>query len=93
MVAGRRVDVEVEGSGKAVGGEQIHTTVADERRSGRDGVEHPLQRRSARAVGGQPAGAAVETTGTALGFGQIGEMGTFGVVKQQRPGDRLEHLL
>ncbi len=33
--------VDVQGAGEAVGGEQVHATVADERRRGGDGIEHP----------------------------------------------------
>lgn len=88
---GRGVDVVVEGEGELVGGEEVHAAVADEGRSGGEGVQHPLQ---APVSGPAPGGAAArpgEGVGALGCMRQVDEVGAFGVVELEGAGDGFEN--
>jgi MoxR-like ATPase len=85
------VEVAVKRAAEEVGGEQVGPVVSDDRRSGGNGVEGPLQ---AGPHGPVTAAAAVGPHGGAgaVGcLGQVEQVGSFGLVQLERAGDRIKH--
>ena len=89
-LAGHVVDDAVERPSQLVGGQEIHASVADERRAVGDGVEDPLQAR-VRRPGGRIATACRARDGASR-VGQVEQVGAFGVLEQQGSRERVEHL-
>lgn len=84
------VDVGVEGAGELIGGEDVQAAVADEGRSGGDGVQRPLQ----AAVGCPLPGAAASASGECVravgGLREVEQVGAFGFVELEGPGHGFE---
>lgn len=73
-----------------VDGKEIHPTVADDRRSG-EVIESPLQARARDPALGGPSSRPHARAGAVRGVRKVEEVGAFGVVELQGPGDRIEN--
>lgn len=92
LVAGRGVDVGVEGAEELVRREDVHAAVTDERRSGGDGVQSPLQAAvRLPPLLGTPTSRAGEGVRAVGGLGQIHQVGALGVIELEGAGESFEY--
>ena len=78
------------GAAELVGGEQVHPAVADDGRAAGDRVEHPLQGRVRCPGGSVAAGGSQHRAGAVGGLRQVEQVGAFGVVEFEGPGDGVQ---
>jgi hypothetical protein len=83
-------DGRVERPAEGVGGEEVLARVPDERDAVRDGLQRPLQARPGGGLGRGAAPGAARGRDAVGGAGEVEEVGAFGVVELQRPGERLQ---
>ena len=83
-------DGRVERAAEGVGGEQVLVRVADERDAVGDGLQRPLQARPGGGLGRRRGAGPARGRDAVGGAGEVEEVGAFGLVELQRPGERVE---